>query len=629
MTLIARCWILSILVIAAGTARSFAQLLFGFPRGLGFRQTLFISERPTDSLAVDSRGPNSAASGTTLSPPDADRKLLSACGVLRLPNKKYTLGRDVSALATCFSIQADNITLDLGGHTITYGTGDPRRAAFGILGVACWDTMLSNGVANANPCGGTFDGLSVMNGKIVQALGGAVYSDAIHLGQGGGNRLEVHDVEFSVQGDAAIPIFTTFSGAGSHVYRNIIHNDVRRIPNRHQLQGMSVKFDNSQGFPPGQSVHDNQILGGAQGGIFLVTAGATAYGNKISLNGRYSNDFSIYLWGNKQEIFKNEIDVVSGRGLQIAGGAVGTGGAGKGGANSVAHDNRIQVTELKQNCDYSAGDACNVCEPGGAYGIQFDDNPQGDQSFNNSVIARAQECDAAALRITDSRLAENESHHDSFTAIRVGATVANAYGWDNAGPTGFTARNDSFVADTASYHVNWDGAQNEVCIACTFGKGANSSAKYVTFSFQNGGQVPVRNIHFVDPKFVGGAAKDSTDMRPVNATDWPGYSEYFIDWTFSLCVHDQHGSAVASAQISIIDALGHTAYEGNTNQDGRISVPLTEFRMYNTPSQVLRELRTPYVVLIRKQSCRTVPPKLSVEVKEPSSHTAAITCGSN
>jgi hypothetical protein len=575
--------------------------------------------RPFAAVPLFSEGAKSPAAG---------QKSLRACGALRSDGHIYVLEEDISSSGTCISVQGEDITLDLNGHTITYGSDRRKAAAFGILGIACWDSLLTNGVANGNPCGGAFDGFTVMNGKIMQAASVAPFSDAIHLGQGGGNRLQVHDVEFSVSGDSAIPIFTTYSGAGSLIYNNTIHNDVRTIRNRHQLQGMSVKFDNSQALSPGQSVHDNQILGGAQGGIFLVAPGATAFGNKISQNGRYSNDFAIYLWGSRQEVYKNDINVISGRGIQIGGGAINIGGSAKGGAHSSAHHNKIEVTEVKQNCDYSEGNACNACQLGGAYGIQFDDNPQGDSSFNNVVVARAGECDASALRITDSELSANESHDDSFTAVRAAADSASAYGWDNAGPTAFVARNDTFIADTASYHVNWDGAQNELCISCTFGKGAaNPSPNYVTFSFQNGGNIPVKNVHFRDSVFVGGAARDSTDMRPINAVDGPGYGEYFIDWTFTLRVEDSDGKPMPGAAVSITDAVGRTAYQGATNQEGQVALPLTELRMYNTASRVVRECHTPYKVSVAQKGCVDAP-SFAIDVKEPTSHTAKLACPS-
>jgi hypothetical protein len=563
---------------------------------------------------------------------EATPKKLNKCGLLSSAGGKYVLEQDVSSTGTCFSVQGDNITLDLNGHTVTYGTGVPRTAAFGILGIACWDTALSDGVANGNPCGGSFNGFTVVNGSIVQTTGMAPFSDAIRLGQGGGNHLDVHDVEFKVDGDSAIPIFTIFSGAGSSIYRNAIHNDVRTVRNRHQLQGMSVKFEGSREFSPGQSVHDNQIVGGTQGAIILETPGATAFRNKIRQNGHYSNDFSIYLWGDNQQAYENEINVISGRGIQIAGGAINTGGTGKGGKHSVARENKIDVIELKQNCDYSEGGAaCNVCQPGGTYGIQFDDNPQGGVSFKNEVLARADECDASALRVTDSELRQNESRDDSFTAVRLRSnSQGKAYGWDNSGPTAFTARNDIFIADTASYHVSWDGAQNETCISCTFGKGtSNPSSSYVTFSFQNGGNNVVRNIHFQDSKFLGSAKKDSTDMRPMDISNWPGYSEYFIDWTFTLIVRDQQGKPVAGTDVLITDALGQAAYQGKTSLEGRISVPLTEFRMHNSPTQVLAERHTPYRVDITKKGCTVAPASFSIDVREPTSHSAGIICQSS
>lgn len=554
---------------------------------------------------------------------------LDSCQILNRRGTKYVLSNDVSSPGTCFSVQADNITLDLNRHSIVYGTGARKTAAFGVLGIACWDTLLTNGIANDNTCGGHFDGLTVLNGKIVQAPTMAPFSDAIHLGQGGGDRLQVFDVEVTVQGDSAIPIYTNYSGAGSTVRNNIVHNKVRTIQNRHQLQGMTIKFDNSQDLRPGQTVSRNKILGGAQGGIVLLSEGATAHENEIRQDGHYSNDFAIYMWGNREQVYNNVIDAISGRGIQIGGGAVAINGLDRGGKASTAHHNSIQVIELKQNCDGDDG-LCKACQPGGAYGIQFDDNPLEAMSFNNTVLARGDDCDAGALRVTDSRDPQNASHDDNFRAVRVHPnSPGHAYGWDNAGPTSFVARNDVFAGDTAAYHVNWDGAQNEKCISCTFAKGTeNPSPDYVTFSFQNGGLMPVKNIHFLDAKFVDGARKDSTDMKPIlSLGDWPGPSEYFIDWTVTLFVHDSHDVPI-SANISLTDALGHLAFQGSTNAEGKISAPLTEFRTYNSSRQVVRERHSPYRVTISNHACGAVVRNFSIEVTETTSTAIEFRCGS-
>jgi hypothetical protein len=592
-----------------------------------------INAVPTESsqgLEPINAARESNASTSYTEPTPWSQKTLHACGRLGAAGARYVLEEDVSSPSTCFSIQADQITLDLNGHTITYGTYSPKSAAFGILGIACWDTSLSNGVANGNPCGGSFDNFTVMNGKIVQAQGVAPYSDGIRLGQGGGNHLVVHDVEFAISGDSSIPIHTIESGSGAQVYGNTIRNSVRTIRNRHQLQGMSIKFDSSENLSAGQDVHDNEIEGGAQGGILLATPGATAYRNKIRQNGRYSNDFAIYVWGNNQRVYQNEISTLSGRGIQIGGGAIRTGGhgTGNGARHSEVTENKIEVIELKQNCDYSESNACNVCQLGGAYGIQFDDNPQGDVSSKNEVIARADDCDAAALRVTDSELSQNRSLFDSFAATRLNASSSGkAYGWDNSGPKAFTAKNDQFVGDTASYHVSWDGAESELCESCSFGKGtANPSADYVTFSFENGGTNPVKNIHFIDPKFTGGAAKDSTNMRRIDASNWPGPAEYYIDWTLKLTVVAQNGELVEDAAVAITDRVGNRVYSGQTGPDGSVVTILTEFRMYNTAEKVGKEFRTPHSLTVTREGCRMADADTKLKAIEPLRQRITLNC---
>lgn len=65
-----------------------------------------------------------AASWFNLRPPKQTVALydiaLTNCGVLNQAGKTYQLQNDVTSQGSCFSIQADNITLDLNNHTVTY-----------------------------------------------------------------------------------------------------------------------------------------------------------------------------------------------------------------------------------------------------------------------------------------------------------------------------------------------------------------------------------------------------------------------------------------------------------------------------------------------------------------------------
>jgi hypothetical protein len=363
---------------------------------------------------------------------------------------------------------------------------------------------------------------------------------------------------------------------------------VKIIENRHQLNGQSIKFADSFDVPGPATIYGNHITGGAQGGIFSAVIGTTIHDNVIEHNGTYTNDFGIYAWANGGEVYNNVLAPITGRGINIA--------SSKG---ERVHDNQIEVIEEKVNEEYAG------CQYGGTFGIQFDDDPHEAIAFRNSVVAKASECDAQALRVTDSRKgSKNLSHHNRYIAKRLGRSLAFATGFGSGGATEFVSEHDTFVGDTSAVRFDWDGGQNLIFRECVFEKGPNAAPDYATFSFRNGGKVPITNIHFIDSIFQNGASKDSTDMRPVlDAGDWPGPAEYFIDWTFRLCVRDHGLKPVSGATIDITDALGNSVFQGITNQEGSISTVLTEFRMYNTSTVVQKEEHSPYLLHVKKAGC--------------------------
>ena len=48
---------------------------------------------------------------------------ITECGTLDTANAVYTLQNDVNSSGTCFTITADNVTLDCQGYTINYSAG--------------------------------------------------------------------------------------------------------------------------------------------------------------------------------------------------------------------------------------------------------------------------------------------------------------------------------------------------------------------------------------------------------------------------------------------------------------------------------------------------------------------------
>lgn len=534
---------------------------------------------------------------------------LKACGVLDKPGL-YILQRDVSSPKTCFSIQANHVTLNLNGHSVTYGTSEGSVPAYGILGVACWDQDFGTG----NPCGGTFRNLIVYGGSVTQGRGAAAFSDGIRLGQGPGNGLTVHDMTFYVHADSSIAIYSTFLGTRTKVYNTTIKNDVTTIRNRHQEQGQSVKFADSSRIPGPAAIYGNHITGGAQGGIFSQVRGTKIHDNVVSQKGTYTNDFGIYAWSDDGEVFNNTITPILGRGISIAGGS----------KREQVHDNRVIVIEQKDNEEYQG------CQTGGTFGIQFDDEATHGISFHNAVLAKADQCDAQALRVTDSRQGSgNLSHDNKYTAERIGQSAALATGFGSGGATEFTSEHDTFIGDSAAVAFDWDGGQNLVFRECVFGKGSNPAPNFVTFSFRNGATIAVKNVHFVDSKFQNGAAKDSTNMNRILVNgDWPGPAEYFIDWTLRLTVQDQNHRTVPAATVEIKDAMQNSVYRGTTDTDGKASAVLTEFRMFNDAAAVHKEKHAPYLISIHKAGCQSSPTDFLMSMTQTTDKIVQLRCSS-
>jgi len=228
------------------------------------------------------------------------------------------------------------------------------------------------------------------------------------------------------------------------------------------------------------------------------------------------------------------------------------------------------------------------------------------------------------LRLTDVGPG-NTSHDNVFVAERVGQGRGKAWALGTGGAANhFASTNDTFIADSASFHADWDGMPGGLtCIHCTLGKGSNAASDYVTFSFENGGH-PVSDVHVQDSAFAGGAAKNSTDMRAIGSNRQ--YAEYFIDWTYTLDVKTASGNAVSGATVTITDATHKQVFSGQTNASGEISVVLNEFKVFNTREGVTHEPHTPDEVTVRAPGCTPNPDSFTVSLSQTTTQKIQLTC---
>jgi hypothetical protein len=523
----------------------------------------------------------------------------SACSVLGTAGETYTLQNDVSSAGTCFSVQAENVTLNLNGHTISYNTGNQTPASFAILGIACWDPDI-NGIASGNPCGGTFDNFTVYGGNIVEGSGAAgSYAHAIRLGQGLNRGPTIHDLSITWWSNSAAGIYLDYAGqpvpGAAVIFNNTFHNRVTSILSRVNIDGTSINIEQAEYNSVPAQIYNNTILGGPQGGILSESVGAQIYGNTIQQgtvgSDQYTNDFSVYAWAQQQNVHDNTIQPTEGRGISIDGSAFPTDG-------TVAAKNTLAVTEKSNNPEYGG------CPIGGTYAVQYDDGASNAADQSNNAVANAAQCDAFGLRLT-AYASDNNSQNNSYA----GRLVANAspgvtaagLSLDSPGAPMFTVTNDTFSGDTSSLYVDWDGAGPLTCAGCTLASGPNPSG-YVTFYFWNGGgPVVPGGLHFQDTRFQGEASKTSTDMSVPGSNGQP--AEYWIDWTYTLTVQDSSGAPMSGALVTIYDHLNQLVFAGQANANGVVSGALSEFRMYSNGSLPTQEMHTPHTVTISSAGC--------------------------
>jgi hypothetical protein len=407
------------------------------------------TESPSSSSSVlavlDSSG-STGASGTPL----------SACADLT-KSGSYYLTQNVSSSGTCFFVDADNITLNLNGHTVTFGTGGGTLATPGFVLADSWYTapgynLAQTGSTNAHA------GFVLYGGSVIAATNSGQRSTCIWVGQSDDiNPAPVmHDLILTTYAEDASPIFGTGSHSGWQIYNNTINYASVTTSSRYDFYGYAIWIGdqlNAPGNPP-DAIYNNKIIGAPQGGIYDDDQNAViGPSNDITFNSFYANDYCVIDYAGNGQIIKNNVcHPASGRGIDVES------------ANVQVLDNTITVTELPQDAEYGG------CEEGGADGIRVRDNypsnptaPTNVLIQGNNITANATVCQANGLRFT--QLVGSNGDNVTLTGNTITTTGAGTgaipdYGisFDGVNQPTMTFNNNSFTSHYAFVEVDWDGA---------------------------------------------------------------------------------------------------------------------------------------------------------------------------
>lgn len=388
---------------------------------------------------------------------------LTACADLTQTGSYY-LANDVSSPGTCFGIDADGITLNLNGHTITYGTGGGTTPTPAIEGHDCW---YKTGNFTGGYCGASHGGVEVYGGNIVQSANSAPFSDTFSFGQGTFSTAPyIHDVTATVQNHGARFYYSAYMPPRTRLIHNTVYDNVTSInlPGQNDLsarahfQGQAIFIDGTENAPVsvGDTIANNTIVGSPQGGIRTVDQNSTITGNDVSMNAFYSNDYCFEVSAAHTTVSNNNCHPKSGRGVNIDAAYV------------TISNNIINVTELPQNAEYGTNGQLG-CEGGGAYGIRFKFMPfnptfsiGGDVITGNTVTVTAGACQGVGLQfVLLPTYATISVTGNTFTLVNTGhGSNDYAVGVDSSYGNGVTVTGNTFKASTAYVDGEWDGYGN-------------------------------------------------------------------------------------------------------------------------------------------------------------------------
>jgi hypothetical protein len=373
----------------------------------------------------------------------------------------YYLSQDVSSSGTCFFIDADNITLNLNGHTITYDTGGTAGAP-GILLADTWYTAPGYTLARTGSTD-SHGGFVVYGGTITEASNGGIQSRGIWVGQS--NDISpapvIHDVVINTYTQDAAPIFGTVSESGWQIYNTTVNWACKSTypasgttcdSSRFDLYGYGIWIaddPNSPGAVPDQ-IYNNKIIAAPQGGVFDNHQNAKITGNDITFNSFFSNDYCVAtVSGDGQVISGNNCHPTSGRGIDVEA------------ANVQVTDNTVSVTELPQNAEYGG------CELNGADGIRIRDNlyqgnpsaPKNVTLSGNIVTASGAQCQANGLQLTNLDSGDNATiSGNTFTVSSAGSQIGYGISLDETDQPPLSFSQNTVNSTYAQVGVEWDGA---------------------------------------------------------------------------------------------------------------------------------------------------------------------------
>ena len=498
--------------------------------------------------------------------------------VLDKPNTYYLVTKDFTAPKTAFNITAPGVTLDLGGHTVTFDEehlGLPTDSYNNMLKDSSFGVRVRPIVQ-----GVAIKEVKILNGTIVQGKGNdegsytTIGFNPIYLS--GGANSEIAGVSVVYSGTQITGLMCHNTGESVSIHHCTVDDRGNLIANRHQ-QCAAIKLAS----PGGGKLLCNLVKRARQGALASVGVNSEVAHNELHIDSHSINAFGLGL--------KDGCDAHHNRIFGCGDNVVGVGTTGDCDKVKV-HDNYLwlqahDIADYKQelntkemeSSDYSIMSGVRVTW--GSKSVDYS---------KNVILVTARE--GGKVRGTF-LFADEKSPGVVFRDNLVIALCEDdkSDGWGAIGGVGAGGRGAVFpmdfigntiVSNFACFNLqdNYGTSNNYRFAGNTFVK-VGDRKDYQTIRSRAG--YPSTGHVFLDTAFEGGAGFDSSSARNVDGFE--------VRWTLAL-------TGPAGADVAVKDKDGKEAFAGKIGDDGKLAVPLTQFKMAGGK----RVDATPHTVTVTK-----------------------------
>jgi hypothetical protein len=488
---------------------------------------------------------------------------LTAPGNLSVAGATYVLLNDVASAGTAFTISATDVTLDLGGHTVTYGTG--AGSAHGVYSEYLYNTGRT----------------TVRNGTIVEGGGSGGQREGVYFR--GGHDVRLTHLSVTVHGDDAHGIAIVDSLTGDQrIDHCAIHCDTLVDTSRTYPGVAAIVIE---GCTKGLEIDENRVYSSPQWGI-KVQGNATVgdslvhHNRVLGTKALVANGYMIAVYKPATDVFENELAGES-RGIHFDG----TDGAAHG---SLCHDNVI-VCQDQPNPEYPDYHWVHGIKLEGAKNVVVTRNFVTGVADDAHAEVRCLDLDVETA--TGVRIEKNR-----FTAKALTPKYrAHALQWTSGPATGSSdvvVRGNVFTATDREINRAWGAAHGGVFAGNAWIRDLSQGAAhpFLFEYFDTSDAAPAPGHRVLD-------ALTTEDLTANDQWNAPGPYTATREWSLTIEAVGPQGTPVAGAAVSVRDGFGALAFSGTTDAAGLCLGTVVATKLSNGPAVVAQG---PFAVTVTK-----------------------------